>query len=257
MRRGLGIGLGVATHLFFFVTVWRLLPFLAGELHVTGSLWIDLALAGQFAVVHSLLLHPAVRRRLEPIVGDSFYGCFFCVATCITLWLVFTFWRSSPRVVWQFTGWTARVIDLAYVGSWIVLFYSLSLTGFGYQTGFTPWWHWIRGSRPPRRRFSPRGAYLLLRHPVYLCFLGLIWFHPVATLDRTVLLAVWTTYVMVGSVLKDRRLAFYVGAPYLEYQSRVPGYLLMPYGPLARIPVRSDSPSPPYATPSKSLAVAS
>lgn len=247
MKRVLGISFGVATHVLFFATVWRLLPFLAGENLSVGSLWIDVLLAGQFAVVHSLLLHPVTRRRLEPWIGGAFYGCLFCVATCVTLWVIFCFWRASPVIVWQLTGRAAMIVNLAYYGSWIALFYSLSLTGLGYQTGFTPWWSWLHGQKPPRRAFEPRGVYRWLRHPTYCCFLGLIWFHPVATLDRALLLAVWTAYVFAGSVLKDRRLAFYVGAPYLEYQARVPGYPLMLFGPLARIPLRRETPARPQS----------
>ena len=240
-RRIFGISFGIATHILFFATVWRLLPFFAGDEGAIGPLWIDVLLATQFAVVHSLLLHPATRRRLEPWINGAFYGCFFCVATCVTLWIAFAFWQSSPVVVWQLTGGAATAVNLAYFGSWIALFYSLSLTGLGYQTGFTPWWSWLRGQKPPRRGFEPRGVYRWMRHPTYLCFLGLIWLHPVATLDRAVLLFVWTLYVFVGSALKDRRLAFYVGAPYLEYQSRVPGYPLMLLGPLARVPLQPEA----------------
>jgi len=76
----------------------------------------------------------------------------------------------------------------------------------------------------PRREFRPRGAYHLLRHPVYLSFLGLIWFTPVLTLDHAILTGIWTTYIFVGSYLKDRRLVNYLGDDYRRYQAAVPGY---------------------------------
>ena len=79
------------------------------------------------------------------------------------------------------------------------------------------------------------GAYRVLRHPVYLSFLGLIWCVPLVTLDRVVLMVVWSAYIFVGSVLKDRRLLFFIGDEYRGYQSRVPGYPGIPFGPLARI----------------------
>jgi hypothetical protein len=55
------------------------------------------------------------------------------------------------------------------------------------------------------------------------------------TIDRAVLTGVWTVYVFVGSYLKDRRMVHYLGTPYLEYQSQVPGYPLMLAGPLGRL----------------------
>jgi hypothetical protein len=121
--------------------------------------------------------------------------------------------------------------------SWVALIYSLHLTGLGYQTGLTPWWHWVKRQPAAPRRFEPRGAYRLIRHPVYLSFLGLIWLTPVVTLDRAILIVVWTLYIAVGSCLKDRRLTHYLGDSYRQYQSRVWGYPGLWFGPLGRVAV--------------------
>jgi len=64
--------------------------------------------------------------------------------------------------------------------------------------------------------------------------LGLVWFTPRMSADHAVLTGVWTVYVFVGSYLKDRRLAFYLGDTYREYASRVPGYPGMLFGPLGK-----------------------
>ncbi len=254
MRRSIGIAAGVLTHGLFAVTVWHLYWFLAGSaIHAPGALTIDLALAAQFAVSHSLLLLPAVRRRLERWIPAEFYGLFFCVATCGSLLLLFSQWRASPAVAWQAHGTAAIAVQIAFAGSWLALFYSLHLSGLGYQTGFTPWWHWLRNEPQPRRQFRPRSAYLVMRHPVYLSFLGLVWFTPTVTLDRAILIAVWTAYIFIGSYLKDRRLQYYLGSLYRDYQARVPGFLGMPLGPLARIPwppaAKSHSEIPATAAP--------
>jgi len=67
--------------------------------------------------------------------------------------------------------------------------------------------------------------------------------------DRLVLIVCWTAYISVGSVLKDRRLVHFLGDRYREYQSRVPGYPGIPFGPLARVPLPADVPpeNPPRA----------
>jgi protein-S-isoprenylcysteine O-methyltransferase Ste14 len=82
--------------------------------------------------------------------------------------------------------------------------------------------------------------YRFLRHPIYLSFLGLIWFTPRMSLDHVLLTGVWTAYIFIGSYLKDERLAFYVGSPYREYQTRVPGYPLF-FGALGRHRIRPSS----------------
>ncbi len=237
MVQVLGIAAGVGTQVLFAWTVWNLFFFLrdgaaggGGEFSPTR----DVALALLFAVPHSLLLWPPTGRRLKRIVPAEFYGCFYCVVTCFCLLLLFRFWTVSDQPLWALGGWPQTAVHTAYYLSWPALLYSIHLTGLGYQTGLTPWWHWVRRRPLPKRGFCERGAYRWLRHPIYLSFLGLIWFTPQMTLDRCLLTGLWTVYIFVGSHLKDERLAYYLGEPYRDYQRRVPGFPLIGFGPLAK-----------------------
>lgn len=238
MRRAFGLLFGAATQVLFLVTVRAIFQFLSGHepRDSGGSQWTNALLALQFAVPHSLLLHPNVRQRLSPWIAPAFYGCFYCAATCASLLATIAFWQESSTVVLQFDGTDGMAVRSLYCVSWAALFYSLHLTGLGYQSGFTPWWDWVRRRPQRRREFVTSGAYRLLRHPIYLSFLGLVWFTPVVTQDRLILMAVWTPYILLGSWLKDRRLTHYLRDVYREYMARVPGYPGMPRGPLARVP---------------------
>jgi protein-S-isoprenylcysteine O-methyltransferase Ste14 len=236
IRRPLGLAIGVAVHLLFAYTVWRLFWFLKDGAGPTtgGSLLIDAALALQFAIPHSALLHPSVRRRITQWISPAFYGLFYTTASCLSLLAVVMCWQTVEPILWKTTGVVQTVFLVAFYLSWLGLCYSLHLTGMGFQTGLTPWLAWVRGKAAPRREFKPRGAYRFVRHPVYLSFMGLVWFTPIMTLDHAVLTAVWTVYLFVGSWLKDRRLEFFVGDAYRDYESRVTGYPLMVFGPLGR-----------------------
>lgn len=248
-----GVAFGVLTHLLFAVTVWHLVWFLAGHAparpeafradgQTAMMLIVDTLLAVGFAVPHSLLLLPAVRRRLVgKVVRSELYGCLFCVVTCLALLLTILAWQPSDVVVWAAPRSLQGLVTAGFIASWALLLYSLHLSGLGYQTGFTPWWFWLRGMKQPRRAFVTHSLYRYLRHPVYLSFLGLVWLTPVVTLDRLVLIVIWTGYIAIGSVLKDRRLLHFIGDPYRRYQAGVPGYPGMPLGPLARIPLSADS----------------
>ncbi len=243
---------GAATQVIFAVTAMRLFCYLRGGegyhgiLAPAGSqgyawIWVDGLLALQFGVSHSLLLWPPVRGRLARATPSALFGCIFCLATCVSLGATMELWRPSPLAIWRLEGLAGQAVGAAFLLSWAGLFYSLWLTGMGHQTGFTNWWDWSRGRKPAPRKFEPRGAYRHLRHPVYLSFLGLVWFNPTMTLDRAVLTVVWTAHIFVGSHLKDRRLVRYVGEPYRDYQRQVPGYPFLPDGPLGREPAPSIS----------------
>lgn len=236
--RALGIAYGALTQVLFVVTVWYLFWFLWGDLPSmhAPNLWIDAALALQFAVPHSVLMLPAVKRYLQTLIRPEFYGLFYCVITCVSLLIMFALWQPSPTTLWAFEGSAAAVVRAAFFASWGALFYSLHLTGLGYQTGLTPWIYWLRHQKLPRRDFVPHGVYKWMRHPVYLSFLGLIWFTPRMALDHAVLTGIWTVYIFVGSHLKDERLAYYLGNSYRKYQAAVSGYPLIGFGELGRRP---------------------
>ena len=230
-----GFTLGIGTQALFAITVVGLFSFLRyGATRSSGSWFlIDCLLALQFAIPHSLLLHPRTRSALKHRVPTEFYGAF---------------WRRNTTILWDLDGLAANAVVGCFLFSWASMLYSIHLTGLGFQTGWTQWMHWYQHKKMPRRDFVPRGAYRYLRHPVYLSFLGLIWFTPTMTLDHAVLTGIWTVYIAIGSVLKDRRLSFYLGEPYLSYMQKVSGYPLVPFGPLAKLYSPAMNSAPPEQT---------
>src|SRR3954471_1386512 len=178
--RAIGTAFGVATQLLFLITVYFLFFFLHdGENSPSGHwLVIDCVLALQFAVVHSILLLPCSRSLLARYLPAQFYGSIFAATTCVGLGLMFRYWRASPSIVWEASGWGRAGVTAGFYVSWALLFYSLKQTGFGYQTGWTQWLYWLRRESLPRREFVHAGIYRWMRHPAYLSFLGLIWFTP-------------------------------------------------------------------------------
>ena len=180
------------------------------------------------------MLVPRTRKVLTRWIPQPFYDSTFCVVTCVSLLALFFGWRTSETVLWQASGWGVSVIHGCFYLCWAALLYSLALTGLGYQNGWTPFYYWLRREQSPRREFAPRGAYKLIRHPVYLSFLGLVWFTPTMILDHAALTGIWTAYIFYGSFLKDRRLQHFIGEPYRDYQRRVPGFPLVPTEPLSK-----------------------
>ncbi len=225
-----GVLFGFGNQVLFLITVWYLFWFLRdGRVVMAEGDWIlrDCGLAVLFAVAHSVMLVPRTRKVLTRWIPPAFYDSTFCVVTCVSLLVMFFAWRTSETVIWRAEGVTASIIHGCFYCSWAALMYSLALTGLGYQNGWTPFYHWLRREKPPRREFKPRGAYQRFRHPVYLSFLGLVWFTPLMTLDHAALTAIWTAYIFLGSNLKDRRLTHYIGQPYQQYAQRVPAYPLI------------------------------
>ncbi|MEI7698798.1 MAG: hypothetical protein WCK86_03315 [Planctomycetia bacterium] len=237
-----GFAFGLSTQALFAVTVVYLFSFLRYGSAAPDSLWLwqDGLLALQFAIPHSILLHPRFRTLFRHWFPAEMHGAFFCVWTCLSLLLLFRFWKTSAAIVWELHDWPATLMLAGFYASWVGLLYSISLTGLGFQTGWTQWVHWYRRQPLSRREFQTRSLYRVLRHPVYLSFLGLIWFTPVMTADHAVLTGIWTLYIFAGSVLKDQRLLYYLGDSYAAYMSQVRGYPGLFFGPLGK----SSKPQP-------------
>ncbi len=232
-----GIAFGIGTQLLFLWTVVQLFLFLryGGTQSYKHGLFVDCLLSIGFALPHSLLLAPPVQKRIKSWIPNGLLGCVHCSVTCVTLLFLFQNWGVHSTVLWKATGYAESAILFGFFGSWVGLFYSLYITGMGYQTGLTQWWYWMTRQRPPQRVFVKSGAYRWMRHPIYMSFLGLIWFTPTLTLDHAVLTGIWTAYIYAGSYAKDQRMLRFVGAEYREYAARVSGLPFIGFGPLLRI----------------------
>ena len=233
LARSCGIVFGIGTQMLFLWTVVHLFLFLrfGSTQSYRHGLLVDCILSIGFALPHSLLLAPPIQKRMKSWIPSGLVGCVHCSVTCVTLLWMFQSWSLHPTVLWRATGFVEMAILCGFYGSWVALFYSLVITGMGYQTGLTQWWYWMRRQRPPQRVFIESGPYRWMRHPIYMSFLGLIWLTPTMTLDHALLTAMWTAYIYAGSYAKDQRMLRFVGAEYREYASRVSGLPLIGFGP--------------------------
>lgn len=202
-----------------------------------GAITVDALLVVLFALPHSVLLAPPVRRRLARVMPGQLSGAVFCWVSCLSLWLLMLAWQPVGGELWHAQG-ALLVAVLAAAGiGWLLLGYSMLLSGFGWQTGLTPFLAWRRGEPDPPRAFERRSLYRHLRHPIYVSFLLVTWLVPVMTVDRLVLGIGFTVYIYAGSWAKDRRLLRYVGESYRTYMAEVPGFPLIGIGPLRRVPL--------------------
>ena len=65
------------------------------------------------------------------------------------------------------------------------------------------------------------GPYRWTRHPIYFGSLLFLWASPLMTRNQFWFYLALSGYLLVGSVLEERRLARELGAPYLAYRRRV------------------------------------
>jgi len=92
---------------------------------------------------------------------------------------------------------------------------------------------YLRGAQEPDPpgAFVRSGAYALVRHPLYLFSMLLLWFTPLMTVNALLFDLLATIYFLLGAIHEERRLLAEFGEAYRTYRREVPAFLPWPRGP--------------------------
>lgn len=199
------------------------------DLHLgdAGALGLDGALCLAFFLQHSLMVRKSAKARMARHVPAHLLGALYALASGAVLAAVMLLWQRTASRVLSVEGplrWTALLgVALALAGFWWGVTSLGHFDPFGVGT--------IRRHLQGRPEHPPvlmvRGAYRWVRHPLYLFMLVLIWSSLDLTLDRLLFDALWTAWIVVGTILEERDLVAEMGEPYLAYRRRVP--MLIPW----------------------------
>jgi len=239
MKRTLILVYGVLTYAFFFVAFIYAIGFI-GNIAVPMSLdsaptaplgtalAIDAALLALFAVQHSGMARPAFKRWLTRYIPESAERSTYVLASTVCLVLLMAFWSPLGGVVWQApTEWAAVTLQALYLGSWALLLYATFLIDHFDLFGLRQAWAAFRRRRPGRLRFVTPALYRIVRHPIYVGWLGIFWFTPTMTVSHLVFAIGASAYTLVGMKLEERDLEA-MHPEYARYKRKVPALVPSP-----------------------------
>jgi protein-S-isoprenylcysteine O-methyltransferase Ste14 len=176
-----------------------------------------------FCAVHSAMISETATTFLKPRLGDSFrfYRLFFnavAIATFVPVVLYSRSFRGEPFFRWEGILLAARWALLA--GSALLFFaggrhYSLrQFIGISQLRGRTS------GGLASGGGIDSSGVLGLVRHPWYTAVVLLLWAQDLDA-ARLVVNCVLTAYIVVGTLLEERKLVHEFGDTYARYQERV------------------------------------
>ena len=178
---------------------------------------IDVGLLSAFALHHSAFARLGFKRQVERVVTPAGERSAYVWISSVLLVAVCVAWQPVPGALWTavpdarpfFNGLQlfGIVVAVRSAGRLDVL----ELAGIRQLVG--------HDRRPPELLRS--GAYGLVRHPVYLGWLFLVWFAPVMTGTRLVFAAASTIYLIVAVPLEERDLVRAFGQAYEDYRRAV------------------------------------
>ncbi len=215
---------------------WILGADLLSVMHVRWSepaiLGWDALLSLAFFIQHSSMVRTRFRDRMASVIPPRYHAATYSIASGAILASVIVLWQRSGTRLLALDGlalWLARASSLLAlaVAAWGVH----ALRSFD-PFGLDPIKAHQRGRLERPLPFAVSGPYRWVRHPLYFCFLVLIWSGAGVTSDRLLFNVLWTAWICVGAWLEEIDLSAQFGDAYREYGRKVP--MLIPWrGPAA------------------------
>ena len=222
----LAVLIGAGALLAFLIVLFAGPPGLLDlDLEQREALWMDAGLSLFFFIQHSGMIRKSFRRWITRCIPKDYERASYAIASGTALLVVIVCWQETP-LLFQPPGVIFR--------SFLRAVYWLSLLGFVWgiislkifdPCGVRPLVVRSRGGIQKRMSFVSRGAYLWVRHPLYLFMLLMIWSYPALQPDRLLFNVLWTVWIVIGAILEERDLLEEFGETYREYQRRVPMFI--------------------------------
>lgn len=186
----------------------------------------DLLLLAQFPLLHSFLLTRKGGKQLGKLAPDKLGGALstttFAIVASTQMLALYGLWSPLGPLWWQSQGTLRIIISIVYLASWLFLGKAMADAGLGIQTGFLGWSSVYRGRKPNYGSMPTGGLFRFCRQPVYLAFALTTWTVPTWSADQ-LLIALWfTSYCLLGPLLKERRYARRYGQAFSDYKEKVP-----------------------------------
>jgi protein-S-isoprenylcysteine O-methyltransferase Ste14 len=185
-----------------------------------GAVLIDLLLFTIFALHHSLFARDTIKRAIERVVPPRAIRSVYVWIASALLILVCEAWHQVGGSVYAAPAplaWLLAAVQIA----------GFALTAVGVRA-IDPLE--LAGIHPPRgdADLAVDGAYRLVRHPLYLGWMLMVFGSPHLTGDRLLFAAVSSLYLVVAIPWEERSLEAAFGDPYREYKRRV-RWRVLPY----------------------------
>jgi methanethiol S-methyltransferase len=200
---------------FYFVTLGR--PVAPGDGRgLLPALAVNLMLFGGFAAHHSVMARSGAKRWLAAHLTPALERTAYNIVASALLVAVCVLWWRVPGVVYAAGGvWWGLLALVQGAGVAMTLggaavMDPLDLAGI----------RQARGERPAPV-FRIVGPFRLVRHPIYLGWILIVFGAPLMTVDRLMWAAISAAYLVMAIPWEERSLIETFGDTYRDYQQRV------------------------------------
>ncbi len=216
------------------IIIWALFLINVGPFQIdTGSsvapatAWsINIVLILLFGVQHSLMARDSFKEKITRVVPHHLERSTFVGLSGLTLLAMAILWQPLPDMVYQLHGPASIAAWIFYGIGWVLVAVSTMLIDnralHGLKQSFSG------DATDSTNQLITPSLYKLVRHPMMLGFLIVIWATPDMTTGRLLLATSMTFYLFIGMHYEEKALVSFFGASYEDYQEKVPMILPWP-----------------------------
>jgi len=206
------------------------------EVTLGAALFINTLLLVVFAVQHSVMARPWFKRAWTRIVPVAAERSTYVLFSSLALILLFALWQPMGGIIWNLQNEAARIaLYSAYGLGWLLVLVSTFAIDHFDLFGLRQAWFFARGKEYTQSDFKQPILYRIVRHPLYVGWLFVIWATPTMTIAHLFFAIVTTLYILVGIQFEEHDLQN-AHPEYKEYKRKVP-MLIPALGRLFRKPV--------------------
>jgi protein-S-isoprenylcysteine O-methyltransferase Ste14 len=231
MRRAFIMIYAIVSYLAFLVLCLWLLAFLLDvgsirtaktgtPMHLAAA--IDILLISLFGLFHSVMARPTFKRQWTRIIPKAAERATYVLQSSVLLGVIMLFWQPIHVVVWNIEGPAELLMLAVFFGGWgLIVLAIFSLDHFEF-TGLRQAWSHFNGTAMPALRFRTPLLYRIVRHPLQLGILLVIFSVPEMTGDGLLFASTMLAYTLIGLRFEERALLCEFGEDYAAYRRYVP-----------------------------------
>jgi protein-S-isoprenylcysteine O-methyltransferase Ste14 len=186
------------------------------------ALSVNLLLLLMFGVQHSGMARPAFKRLIARLIPSEAERSTYVLASSIATIAVMACWQPLGGLVWFIDdAFWATVVRSVYFAGWAIMIIATYLIDHWELFGVRQVIAYYRGEHFESGTFVTPALYRIVRHPIYLGWLLILWASPVMTVAHLVAALGLTVYILIGVCFEERDLARKLSC-YRQYQRKVP-----------------------------------
>ena len=182
-----------------------------------GPIVFDVLLFSIFALHHSVFARTGVRSAVMSRVSEplerSTYVWLASLLFVFTVWA----WRPVPGLLWAIDWPLAWILNAGTIAGLVITAVATSALGPLELAGIRQAFGW----RLEHRGLITTGVFSLVRHPLYLGWVLIVWSVPVMSGTRFVFAAISTAYLVIAVPFEERELKRTMSEAYEAYSRKV------------------------------------